>query len=161
MIKAEEKAKNTTKELSDIGRDLGLTFSSAFEDAIAGAKSFGEILRGLEQDIIRIITRKLVTEPLAQGVTNFVTGLDFKSLFPSFDVGTPYVQQDMLANIHKGERILTAEENRRFSSGQMGGIKVTGPLFNVYTPDANSFNRSSAQVAAAAQRALNIGRRIA
>jgi hypothetical protein len=157
MIKAEEKAKNTTKELSDIGRDLGLTFSSAFEDAIAGAKSFGEILRGLEQDIIRIITRKLVTEPLAQGVTNLVTGFDFKSLFPSFDVGTPYVQKDMLANVHKGERILTAAENRAFSSGNMGGTVVNQ---YIQTPDANSFRRSGTQIAAEMQRALNKGRRI-
>jgi tape measure domain-containing protein len=157
MIKAEEKAKNTTKELSDIGRDLGLTFSSAFEDAIAGAKSFSEILRGLEQDIIRIITRKLVTEPLAQGVTNLVSGFDFKSLFPSFDVGTPYVQKDMLANVHKGERILTAAENRAFSSGSMGGTVVNQ---YIQTPDANSFRKSQAQIMADMQRALNKGRRV-
>lgn len=40
---------------------------------------------------------------------------------PSFDVGTPYVPQDMIAKIHRGERILTAQEN---ASGNFGNTSV-------------------------------------
>lgn len=32
---------------------------------------------------------------------------------PSFDVGTPYVPYDMVAKIHKGERIITAADNAK------------------------------------------------
>lgn len=82
-----------TKTLAE---ELGLTFSSAFEDAIVGGKGFSQVLKGLEQDIMRIVTRKLVTEPLgnaisgaiggAGGIGGFFSGL-FGKLFGSFDGG--------------------------------------------------------------------------
>ncbi len=52
-----------------LAEDLGLTFASAFEDAIVGGRGLRDILKGLESDIIRIITRKLVTEPLTQALS--------------------------------------------------------------------------------------------
>lgn len=73
-----EETKAATNELAELGNELGLTFSSAFEDAIAGGKGFSEVLKGLEQDIIRIVTRKLFTEPFG----DFLTGA-IKSVFPS------------------------------------------------------------------------------
>ncbi len=39
----------------------------------------------------------------------------------SFAVGTPYVERDMLAMIHKGEAIIPADQN----TGGMGGVNVT------------------------------------
>ena len=35
---------------------------------------------------------------------------------PSYDVGSSYIQYDQIAKIHEGERILTAEENKDFST---------------------------------------------
>ena len=67
----------TTKTLAE---DLGLTFTSAFENAIVGGQSFSEVLQGLEQDIIRIVTRKMVTEPLGNAITGGLNGL-MKGLF--------------------------------------------------------------------------------
>ena len=64
-----EKGKNFADE-------LGLSFSSAFEDAIVGGKSFSEVLKGLEQDILRIIVRRAVTEPLANAI-----GSGFSNIF--------------------------------------------------------------------------------
>src|SRR5574337_1598487 len=59
----------------DAARELGLTFSSAFEDAIVGGKGLRDVLKGLEDDILRIVTRKLVTEPLAGATTDFLGSL--------------------------------------------------------------------------------------
>lgn len=68
-LKKEQEAMEKT---ADFAKDLGMSFTSAFEDAIVGGKSLGEVLKGLEQDIIRIITRKLVTEPLGNMFTSWL-----------------------------------------------------------------------------------------
>ena len=70
MQSAEEKAKDTT----DAAKELGLTFSSAFEDAIVGAESFSEVLKGLASDIARLLVRKSITEPLANLVSGLFSG---------------------------------------------------------------------------------------
>ena len=62
---------------SSLAKDLGLSFSSAFEDAIVAGSGLSDVLKGLEKDIVRIITRKMVTEPLGDffaGALKGVTG---------------------------------------------------------------------------------------
>lgn len=68
-------ATDQTKDLTDAAKDLGITFSSAFEDAVVSGKSLRDVLSGLEQDILRIVTRKLVTEPLANAISGIGTSL--------------------------------------------------------------------------------------
>jgi hypothetical protein len=67
--------KQETKELNDFAKSLGLTFSSAFEDAIIKGLSFRDVLKGIEQDIARIILRKGVTEPMANAIGGFMSGM--------------------------------------------------------------------------------------
>ena len=62
------------KETTSLAADLGLTFVSAAEDAILNWKGLSGVLAGLEQDILRIATRKLVTEPLGNAVTGMLGG---------------------------------------------------------------------------------------
>jgi hypothetical protein len=61
------------KDSADVAADLGLTFTSAFEDAIVGGKGLRELLSGLEQDILRIVTRNLVTQPLGNALTGLLS----------------------------------------------------------------------------------------
>lgn len=70
-----ETAQTKASALVGAAKDLGLTFSSAFEDAIVGAQSFSEVLKGLASDIARILIRKAVTEPLANAFSAFLGGL--------------------------------------------------------------------------------------
>ena len=63
-----------TEEADSAARDLAMTFSSAFEDAIAEGKGLSDILKGLERDILRIGTRKLITEPLTDWLTGMFGG---------------------------------------------------------------------------------------
>lgn len=78
-----------TSQSSNIGKDLGLTFSSAFEDSIVKGKEFSEVLQGIGEDIIRILARKTVTEPLADAFSGFGSGLGdwFKSIIPNANGG--------------------------------------------------------------------------
>lgn len=63
-----------TKEVDNFARDMGLSFASAFEDAVVGGKSLSDVVKGLGQDIERIILRKTVTEPLGNAVSDMVKG---------------------------------------------------------------------------------------
>lgn len=68
-------AEENARAASDAARELGLTFTSAFEDAVVAGKKLSEVLQGLAQDLIRIMVRKTVTEPLASFGTNLLGNL--------------------------------------------------------------------------------------
>lgn len=78
------------KEASNFARDLGMSFSSAFEDSIVDGKGLSEVLQGLERDVARIMVRKSITEPFGDAVSGMVAsagiGDFFKNLL-SFDGG--------------------------------------------------------------------------
>ena len=65
---------NQVRSLNGATRDLGFTFASSFEDAVVEGRKLSEVVDGLEQDILRILTRRLVTEPLAGAVTGLLGG---------------------------------------------------------------------------------------
>jgi hypothetical protein len=54
--------------------ELGMTFSSAFEDAIVQGKGFREILQGIGQDILRIFVRRNISEPSAGFFSDLFSG---------------------------------------------------------------------------------------
>lgn len=74
-----------TQRTGQFANQLGFSFSSAFEDAILKGKSFSDVLKGLEQDIARLIIRASVTQPLANaisgGVNSMMGGFSFANLF--------------------------------------------------------------------------------
>lgn len=57
---------------NDIAKELGMTFASAAEDAIVKWRGFGALIDGLATDVQRILARKLITEPLAQSITDWI-----------------------------------------------------------------------------------------
>lgn len=78
LIEDTGKGVEKTKTLAE---ELGLTFTSAFENAIVGGGKLSEVIKGLGQDILRLTVRKTITEPLGGLFTNALG-----SLF-SFDGG--------------------------------------------------------------------------
>lgn len=76
------------REQKSLVEELGLTFSSAFEDAIAGGKGFSAVLAGIAQDISKILVRKGITEPL---------GNAFMGLFEKNALGGVYSSPSLSA----------------------------------------------------------------
>lgn len=78
-------------------KDLGMSFSSAFEDAIIGGNKLRDVFSGLLQDIARIILRRSVTEPLAAAIGGMDWGSMFGSIFGAranggpVTAGAPYI----------------------------------------------------------------------
>jgi len=60
------------RALDASARDLGFTFASAFEDAVVEGRRLSDVIEGLEQDTLRILTRRLVSEPLANAVSGVI-----------------------------------------------------------------------------------------
>lgn len=134
-----EVLEDQAKKTEEAWRDLGFTFESAFEKALRPGADLRDILKGLEEDIIRIIARVTVTQPLSEWLTGTLKGAGgggggggglveggsfwgsiadwLKGVIPSFDVGSNYVPRDMLAMVHKGEKIIPAGQSA-------GGVEV-------------------------------------
>jgi len=72
-----EKTREKTEQAKAIAKELGDSFGSAFEDAIVGAKSFGDAMKGLLEDVSRMLIRQTITQP----VGNFFTS-SLKSIIP-------------------------------------------------------------------------------
>lgn len=119
-----------TKKNKDAARDLGLTFSSAFEDAVLGGDKLRDVLKGLAQDVARIFLRKSVSEPLAEGATKLFKNFDFGSFLGLRAEGGP---------VSGGSPYIVGERGPElFVPGASGAIvpnhamgRGGGPTFNV------------------------------
>jgi hypothetical protein len=78
-----ERAEKQTERTDRMGVQMGMSFSSAFEDAILDAKNFSEVLQALERDIARIILRTAVTGPAGEAIAGAVSG-GMRSIMSSF-----------------------------------------------------------------------------
>jgi hypothetical protein len=176
--------KNNGKAAQDserVARDIGLTFTSAFEAAIGGSKSFRDILKGLESDLLKLGTRKLLTEPLLDMFAGVLKpggggggkGGGFGSIVSSiagafgFGGGTQLPGRAAGGPVSAGMGYLVGEKGPElFLPRQSGSIVPNGAMggativFNVSTPDANSFRQSQGQMLAQAQQQMaRAGRR--
>lgn len=66
IIKVNREAEQTDRTFAD----MGATFSSAFEDAVISGQKLSGVLRGLAQDIQRLVMRKLVTDPISSALSS-------------------------------------------------------------------------------------------
>lgn len=64
---------DATAQAKDAAADFGFTFSSALEDLIVKGGEAGDVIRALEQDILRMVTRRMVTEPTGNAVSGFLS----------------------------------------------------------------------------------------
>ena len=81
------------KEQKTVAEELGLTFTSSFENAVASGGKFSDVLKGLEQDLIKLLLRLSVTEPAMKAIKDTDWGSLASGLVSSFmGSGTPAPQ---------------------------------------------------------------------
>jgi len=105
---AYEEISEEAKKTRDIGEDLGWTFSSAFEDAILQARSFRDVLRGLAQDIARIVIRRTIAEPIERAVGDWAGGLFKNQHGGLYRVAGPSGEHPVMLSAQRGETIAVA-----------------------------------------------------
>lgn len=167
VTKATEKMTDAEKEAIDNAKELGRTFTSAFEDAVIEGKKFSDVLQSLADDIQRILLRRVVTEPLDDfltgaigsiggGGSNIVAG-EWDGLFGGigdaigglfggitpFARGTNEVPKDMIAQIHRGEMIVPAYDAAKMRNGGGGGGNVNVIINNNAGADVTQSSRDN------------------
>lgn len=65
-------AEDASRDFRDAMHDAGSAIGTAFEDALISGGNFRDLLRGLEDDLLRIGTRLLVTKPLEKAVGGMI-----------------------------------------------------------------------------------------
>lgn len=101
-------------------------------DAITGTvkKAVNSVL----STAVKIINGFISAINTAISVINAIPGVNIKKLnkleVPSFDVGTNYVPQDMIAMVHKGERITPAKYNNDDWTGKEVDMSETNDLLS-------------------------------
>lgn len=76
-----ELRKKQIDQTRNITKELGLTFTSAFENAVVGGQKLSGILQSLADDIAKLILRKKVTEPLFDAVSEGISGSGINDFF--------------------------------------------------------------------------------
>lgn len=170
-----------TRRATSLGTQFARTLSDAFVGVALKGKSLGDTLRSLALQLSDLVL-KAALKPLEQGLGNLFTGLFSGALaFAKGGVvqgGLPIpfahggvIQSPVTFPLANGRMGLAGERGpeailplARGPDGRLGiaaasagsGINV---VFNVSTPDADTFRRSETQIAAMLTRAVAFGQR--
>ena len=132
--------KSLWDKITGLFKDIGSTIGDAISGAVKGA--INKVLSGA----VNIINGFINAINLAISVINAIPGVNIKKLsklsVPSFDVGTNYVPQDMLAMVHKGERIVPEKYNNDDWVGDGTDMTETNNLLETLIQVVSSKNLS-------------------
>jgi hypothetical protein len=76
------------KKQNQIFDDAGGMIAQGFEDAILSGQKLSEVIRGLGQDLLRLVFSNMITQPLAKGIGTFLAG---RAMGGPVNAGTPYM----------------------------------------------------------------------
>ncbi len=74
LAQAQAQVDPATRRLFDAADQAGQAVASNFEQAILSGAKLGDVFKSIEQDILGIVTRLLVTQPLAEALANIIKG---------------------------------------------------------------------------------------
>ena len=114
-------------DLERISKQAGETIAGAFEDAILSGNKLGETLRALAQDLLRLLFRQQITEPLAKGIGGFINAM-FRADGGPVTSGRPYVVgergPELFVPANSGKIIPNSAMRSGGGSPAMGGVTI-------------------------------------
>lgn len=136
-----EANKKKAEDVKQGMRELGMSFTSAFEDAITKGGDLRDVMQGLYQDIARIITRKAITEPLAEAATGILGSFDFGSIFSGLfgraGGGQVSAGRAYMVGEHGKEMFVPSSDGRIMTAQQTKNLSGASPTiyqsFNIQT----------------------------
>lgn len=154
-----------TEKASSAAKDLGLTFASAFEDAVLEGGNLTDVLLGLEKDITRIILRKQVTEPLADmiggifsggksgGGGNIFSGIG--KIFGFADGGNVRGNEPIVVGERGPELFVPSGSGAIVSNEKIGQSYNVTNVFNIKSDSGKVDTRSIQQIQTAVGQSMN------
>lgn len=143
-----EAAHKKMSEMDKISQDLSHVVGTAFEDAIIGGKKFSDILKGLQQDLIRLALRAAIIKPMQNWLEGAISG----------DSGGSSL--GFLSGLFSGGATsgasTTAITEAAFLAGDRRGTTV---VMNISTPDVNGFVRNQGAILNNMNQAVRRGAR--
>lgn len=162
-----------TTKLNEFGNTfqsiMGNVERSLTEFVRKGKLDFSSLVNSILDDMAQLAVRQFVTKPLGNAISNAAgsffnsqgsggaAGANAGSSFFSsvgtmfgFDQGVDYVPRDMVARLHKGEKVVTAADNR--NSRNEGNITINMNMPNVN--DVRSFRNNQASMTASMAKSL-------
>lgn len=134
-----EESKEEIKGLDEFAQQAGRNIQDALGDTLARTlkgdfDSIGQmwgdlILNMIAQAAAAQLNKYLFGDIFSGGNDSGAIGSLLSSFLPKFATGTDYVPRDMVAVVHRGERIVTADDNRRGAWG--------GSMSMVFSPQMN------------------------
>lgn len=102
----------------DFAREVGASFQSAFESAIIEGGRLQDVLKGIADDLLRLVIRNQITGPLAQTIGGF----DFGSLFGGGRANGGGVRRGMFYEVNeRGPELLTVGNRQYLMMGDQSG----------------------------------------
>ena len=152
-----EETQRQTERTGQFANQLGFSFSSAFEDAILKGKSFSDVLKGLEQDIARIIIRSAITAPLGNAIAGGVQSLVGSISFGGARAEGGPVSGGMayLVGERGPEIVVPRNSGTVIPNERLGGVSFA-PTYNIDArgADASMLPRLRAEMTAIAQASV-------
>lgn len=141
-------AQEVNEELTatqSLAMQLGVTFTSAFEDAIVKGGDLGDVLDGLGQDILRLVARMAVINPILNAIGGAFGGDNFQPA-PAFDFSKLFTMHanggTIMAGVAPGTYnapvFFPMQNPRAFATGGIGVLGEAGPEAVVPLPDGKS-----------------------
>jgi hypothetical protein len=123
------------RERSQLAMDSGKVIAQGFEDAALSGKGLREVLRGVAQDLIRLVFQRMITDKLAAGIGGFINSAPgLSNFFSGFRAsggpvssGNAYVvgEQGPELFVPRSSGSIVSNGNMSAAASGGGGVNIT------------------------------------